>query len=150
MYTLLLIVGVIVLILFLTFFVVKKRREGYTGTRWGKPCNMIMSYDEPNNSLTLIVQGYNYSKPPKFYEMDGRRLYPIQYDHDMANMMYYYVFAPQIIGPLMKKRSIMIETEEDVAPVISIEGLNTKESPILNINKVLTDHNYTTLWSIFV
>ena len=97
------------------------------GMRWGQPFEGGFSQDQPDETATVILRGFNYSELPLLYVFHGQRgavtnafqLEPVrilQMDQEYIDSTYYLTIAKtSAFDP-----RLVVRTPEDVRPTIEI------------------------------
>jgi hypothetical protein len=134
-------IGIVLIILVLCS---DKTKENFTiAKRTGLFCKPLLSGDSDTNlmpnSITLVIQGYNYKKTPIIYR-DGKSIVPLQYSWDYSSMAYYFVvYAPKgTCG-----HSWILETSDFVEPVVA-DG-RTNENMQVSLIRRRNDFN---MWEL--
>jgi hypothetical protein len=107
----------LVVLVVILFLITKVTVEKFTiAERHGILCNPIRKLSPLTpNSISLIMQGYNYDETPKIYR-DGIKIIPFQFSRDSQAQIYYFTLAAPN-GAC--NHNWMIETSDFVEPVVS-------------------------------
>ena len=110
-----------------------------------KCCNKDSKFLQlPTNELYVFdLTGFFYTEIPKWYDVQGRELFPLDYRQSGDVLLYRWQFAKLPLSYSACDRVWYLKTSEDVVPVITETITNTP----MNVQRIYRIGGYT-LWKI--